>query len=429
MRNTAFAVRSAVALLLATLAAPANALLAPGDYVRTLTFGGIERDFRLHVPPGYDGAQVPLVLDIHGFTSNADQQRAISGWIAVADREGFLLAHPNGVNNAWNAGLCCGNAGIDDVGFAVAVVDAIAAEAAVDRQRVYATGLSNGGAMSQRLACDAADVFAAVAPMAFPVPARPLAGCRPSRPIATLTVMGITDVLVAYDGGAFPSAAETFDYWHDVAACRGSKPDVVETKGQSRCETYTRCADDVQVCLCSVVAREFPGQRFSGHVLYLNPDLMLAEVAWAFLSRFRLPPATPTVAGELRGTQTVSVRGAGSGSAPTVWRLGLGDGTWWAEDDDGLRLAGAARKRGAGRWSLALSTDAERSLAARIAEQASAVAGVDVGTPSARGPARLAVTARGSRLKLAGQLKLAPEGGGRGLAVRVRLEGAVGAGR
>src|SRR5262249_46752885 len=193
------------ALLLAAHPTRAAGFL-PGDHLRALPFGGLVRTYRVHVPPSYDGSvPVPLVLDIHGFGSNAEQQEAISGMRAESDAHGFLVVYPQGTNDAWNAGTCCGNSTIDDVGFLRALVASISTEANTDGRRVYATGLSNGGAMTQRLACDAADLFAAAAPMSFPIPLRPLSACQPVRSMPVLTVMGLTDVLVVYSGGPFGS--------------------------------------------------------------------------------------------------------------------------------------------------------------------------------------------------------------------------------
>ena len=326
------------ALALATLCLPAASLAAglpAGDHERTLAFGGFERSYLLHVPPRYEGAAVPLVVDLHGFTSNAVQQRAISGMAAVADAKGFLVVYPNGVRNAWNAKLCCGNPDVDDVAFLRAVIDAVAAETPVDRRRIYATGLSNGGAMSHRLACDAADIFAAAAPMAFPLADLPATGCQPSRSIPVLTVMGLTDVLVRYEGGPFSSAAETFTYWRDVNGCGRGTPEVRDARGRSRCEIDTSCAGGVAVGLCSVTARAFPGTSFDGHLLYLNDDYVLAEVAWDFLSQFRLPEtvAAPREA-TVRGTATARLRAAGERDRPVPleWRVRLGQRTWTAED-------------------------------------------------------------------------------------------------
>lgn len=276
-------------VLFALGASTTSARLAPGDYERALSFAGLDRSYLVHVPPGYDGTTpVPLVVDLHGFTSNAVQQRGISGMSLVSDANGFVVVHPNGARKAWNAKLCCGNRGIDDVAFIRAVVDAVADEVAVDRRRVYATGLSNGGAMSHRLACDAADVFAAAAPMAFPLADIPATGCQPSRSVPVLTVLGLTDMLVRYDG-VLGSAAGTFTYWREVNGCGGGAPDVVDVRGRSRCEYDTGCANGAQVGLCSVTAEAFPGTRFDGHILYLNDDYVLAQVAWDFMSQFMLP--------------------------------------------------------------------------------------------------------------------------------------------
>ena len=360
---------SVVAILLLASAA-AQAAFPKGDSTQALELDGLMRSYLVHVPPQYDGATpVPLVLDFHGLGSNATQQRAISGMTAISNREGFLLVHPDGLDNRWNAGICCSRADTDDVGFVRAVVAAVSSQASVDASRVYATGLSNGGAMSQRLACDAADLFAAAAPMAFPVPFRPLSQCHPLRPIPVLTFMGLTDVLVRYDGPSFPSAPATLDFWHDVDACGDTAPDAVVAKGASRCETFTNCADGVEAGLCSITARSFGGTAIDGHVLYFNDDFVLAEVAWSFLSRFSLPDKRLTVrTGTLTGTTRLKRSGEKPVTQKTTWTAGFGDGTWWATDGDDRPFAGSGRGKGQ-RRKLVFTTDAAASLAAAIAEQ------------------------------------------------------------
>src|SRR5262249_62178341 len=116
------------------------------------------------------------------------------------------------------------NSTIDDVGFLRALVASISTEANIDGRRVYATGLSNGGAMTQRLACDAADVFAAGVPMSFPLPFRPLSACQPVRAMPVLTMMGLTHIVVPYNGGLFGSAPSTFAYWRGHDGRRGGAP-------------------------------------------------------------------------------------------------------------------------------------------------------------------------------------------------------------
>ena len=280
--------------------------LTPGDHRRTLEFVGNSRIYDVHVPPGYDGTTaVPLVLDFHGFQNNATIQAGVSGWRSLADREGFIVAYPLGLfgrpeapevdtpqGPSFNGGpLCCGYAAlrrIDDVGFARAIVQAVGAEANVDRTRVYATGLSNGGYLSHRLACEAADVFAAVAPVAARIGLVPTTLCQPSRPIALIEFAGLHDPEVPYEGvGLQPSAAQSLAYWRDQDRCGSGPPDERADFGTSYCETYRTCSAGVQVELCSIEAGQVSSG--AGHLLYLNPDLDVAGTAWEFLSQFRLP--------------------------------------------------------------------------------------------------------------------------------------------
>lgn len=318
--------------------------IEPGDHPRVAEVGGTQRDWMLYVPPTYDGTRdVPLVVDLHGWTSNDVAQRVVSGMQAVADREGFLVVWPNGFANAWNAGLCCPGTREDDVAFLREVVARTAAEARVDPRRVYATGISNGGAMSHRLACDAADLFAAVAPMAFPLAFADFNDCRPARAIPVLTVMGITDMLVSYEGGPFPSAAATFAFWRDTNGCTGAATTM--PYGVARCETYAQCNAGVEVELCSIVAQAFPGQLIDGHVLYLNDQLVLAEEAWGFLSRFALPDLAPPSPTTLAGTARLRF-GRRKGDAELVtWVVAVGPSTWSATTDDGVALVGSVHRQ------------------------------------------------------------------------------------
>ena len=156
---------------------------------------------------------------------------------------------------------------VDDVGFARALVEAIAAEAPIDLRRVYPTGLSNGGAMTHRLGCEAADTFAAIAPMAFPLALVPRSTCQPSRPIAVIYFAGLTDTLIPYDGGpippagpVIPSAPDSFAYWRDVTAAGTAhltKPSRLVQAPAKRTRTVrTACG------WCSVVLRLIPFRPF-----------------------------------------------------------------------------------------------------------------------------------------------------------------------
>lgn len=267
----------AAALLLAS-AMPAAAVFTTGLNARSMSFDSQTRQYDVYVPASYDGSTaVPLVVDFHGAGSNKNQERNVSGFQALANSEGYIVVYPQGLFNTWNAGFCCGGAvtnNIDDVGFARALVDQVAAEANIDRRRVYSTGLSNGGFMTHRLACEAADVFAAFVPSAAFIGVSP---CVPSRPLALLMMMGLNDTTVPYG-----TAAPSFLSWRNNGQCVGVTPDETVVDGGSNCQTYTNCADGVEVGLCSIN---------SGHVVYINPDIVVAQVAWDFMSRFSLPAA------------------------------------------------------------------------------------------------------------------------------------------
>ncbi len=168
----------------------------PGASSETLSFEGVEREYRLHVPASYEGDQtVPLVFNLHGLGSDADEQDRYSQLPAKADEEGFILVTPEGQGpiGFWNIA-----AGSVDVRFLGGLLDRVGEQLCIDPARVYATGMSNGAFMSSRLACDLADRFAAIAPVAgvwFPE------DCAPARSVAVLAFHGEEDRIIPFEGG------------------------------------------------------------------------------------------------------------------------------------------------------------------------------------------------------------------------------------
>ncbi|MBW2263554.1 MAG: hypothetical protein JRG91_16455, partial [Deltaproteobacteria bacterium] len=158
--------------------------LEPGQYERTIDFDGLERNYQLHVPTGYDHtAPTPLVFDLHPFFTNAAIMDAMTGFRAKADEEGFIVAQPNGIAGSWNGGpLCCGEAAaddLDDVGLIRAIRDQIAEELCVDMKRVYADGMSNGGYLSHRIACEDTGLLAAIGPVVSSIGFESVDECLP----------------------------------------------------------------------------------------------------------------------------------------------------------------------------------------------------------------------------------------------------------
>lgn len=229
--------------------------LPPGRYNGvTLDHGGESRSYDLYVPETVDVTQpATLVLNFHGLYGNPGQQAMFSQYDAAAAAAGVIVAYPAGISNSWNTGLCCGGAqssGVDDVGFARTVVQHVGLGSCIDSSRVFAIGMSNGGHMAHRLACEAADVFAGVASVAGVLT---MLQCNPSRPISVQQFHGTADSIVQYGGigPGFPGAEDMMQGWAARNGC-APVPNVTHQQGNSTCETWTACDDGVEVTLCTV---------------------------------------------------------------------------------------------------------------------------------------------------------------------------------
>jgi polyhydroxybutyrate depolymerase len=263
----------------------ASAVQPPADEDRSLDHGGMTRQYHVHVPPGYDGSPLPLVLDFHGLTSNAEQEADYSNLRDKADAAGFVVIHATGVGASWNAGDCCGTAassGVDDVGFVEAMLDEVTARLCIDEKRIYSTGLSNGGHISHRLACELSHRIAAVAPVAGRLA---LADCQPSRPVPVMAFHGTDDAIVAYGFGA--SSAER---WGQLDGCSG---DPVETfrNGDSHCATWQTCGGGAEVTMCTVDGggHTWPGGDVPFWLGATTQDLVATDAMWEFFGRHALP--------------------------------------------------------------------------------------------------------------------------------------------
>lgn len=254
-------------LILTTLACARTTPSQPGDSTNILTHNGIERTYILHVPASYDESEpAALVLDFHGGGGNANTQMRTSNFSALADEKGFIVAYPNGTGRqedkllTWNGGTCCAYAvtnQIDDVGFTRAVVADIQSKYNVDPKRIYATGLSNGAIFSYRLACDASDLFAAIAPVAG---TQNYLRCTPSEPVSVIHFHGTEDSHVGYYGGAgpdslvdvpFESVQDSIDFWLKIDQCGTNRQ--TESFEDIEHDAYSNCTNGTAVELYTIV--------------------------------------------------------------------------------------------------------------------------------------------------------------------------------
>jgi polyhydroxybutyrate depolymerase len=239
---------------------PATSLV-PGDNDGSVQVGDTTRTYVVRVPASYAGTSpVPLVLDFHALAGSPSGEAQNSGYRELAELEGFIVAWPQGIDDAWNIGPCCTTSRtVDDVGFAKALVQKLEQEACIDPKRVYAVGFSMGGGMALYLGCNAADVFAGIAPSAFDLLVDSEAPCQPTRPVTEIAFRGTADTVVPYDGGAtkppnglnvtvtFLGAVGTFQKWAALDQCTDS-PSAANANG---CSTYAACQGGTQVTLCT----------------------------------------------------------------------------------------------------------------------------------------------------------------------------------
>lgn len=202
---------------------------------------GGDRPVTVQVPGTYQkGTAVPLVVLLHGYTSNSAEQSAYFRLASQSDARGFIYAIPDGTKDAvgnqfWNAtDACCdfGSTGVDDSAYLRSVVEEIQAKFTIDPRRIYFIGHSNGGFMSHRMACDHADLIAGIASLAGAV-WDDLGRCTPVEPVSVLQIHGTADDVIRFNGGdiqgnTYPGASATVADWAGLNGC-----DTTETAGSS----------------------------------------------------------------------------------------------------------------------------------------------------------------------------------------------------
>jgi polyhydroxybutyrate depolymerase len=298
-----------VLLPLAATAAMLSACAAWELPVRShaLVHNDTNRGYRVYVPDSVKakGGAAPLVLVLQGAGPGVDIMD-LTRIADVAEREGFVAAFPNPVGDLWNDGTLkvLGPNASSDVSFLRHVVADIDAKVArVDRRRVYAIGLSNGGMMSLRLACEAADLVAGVAAVAAAMPAALADGCRPSAPVSVLVANGTDDPLVPYRGGAVRllrfmpmgevlSTDATVALWARLNGCRMAAAPVTlpdyDTRDDSRAVQidYTGChGAGVRLLRIEGGGHTWPGgMQFMPALLIgtVNHDINAGQAAWKF---------------------------------------------------------------------------------------------------------------------------------------------------
>lgn len=243
--------------------------LKAGDQDMSWSAGGVTRQVRLYVPASANRSKpLPLVIVLHGGGQKGGEMiEEPSRMNETADANSFLVAYPTGAvagkwgGYTWNGGDCCGAAmesNVDDVSAIGSLIDGLTSGGCVDTKRVYVTGVSNGGIMSYRLACDLSDKIAAAAPIAGSLMDTT---CTPNRPVSMYIMHGTADSFINYEGGEnwkrsgarrpFLSVKESEDRWLRIDRCP-SEPKISFKRGDTTCMTHDGCGEGTAVTVCTI---------------------------------------------------------------------------------------------------------------------------------------------------------------------------------
>ncbi|XGV97448.1 MAG: PHB depolymerase family esterase [Leptolyngbya sp. BL-A-14] len=257
---------------------------------------GIRRTYYLHTPPSYQATQpLPLVLAFHESEGTGKDMATHTGLNQLADREGFMVVYPDGLNAKWNVS---GQAKTqeDNVAFVQALIAQLGQLRAIDHQRIYATGLSNGGILVQKLACENPGNIAAFATVAASLPEQFQAKCQTKTPVSMLMINGTADAVVPWQGGeppevrvgrnlSIPPIPAVFNFWQKHNGCAApavvkQRPDKLVTSS-----SYTNCQANstVQLVALNGASHIWPGGGY-GRSQFLDASQMI----WAFFQRHTL---------------------------------------------------------------------------------------------------------------------------------------------
>jgi polyhydroxybutyrate depolymerase len=291
-----------------------RSLEADGLHLLEMEHGGETRSCLVHVPKNRVAAPSPLIIVLHGGggTAKGIVKLTKQRYNELADRDGFYVAYPSGLGKSWNdfrddSDAYAHRHAVDDVGFIAVLIDRLAAEYPIDRGRIFATGISNGGLMSYRLACSL-PAIRGIAAVAATHPAGQEGKCAPSRPMNVMIINGTDDPIIPYGGGdikllgikrgrVVPTDA-TLKYWVRFNKCRGNGneellPDTDPgDKTRAKKISYTDCDGGTRVVLFRVEGggHTWPGgwhYIFSSIIGYTSRDFNACDEIWNFFKAVR----------------------------------------------------------------------------------------------------------------------------------------------
>lgn len=223
-----------------------------GESTGELSYDGRQRTYTLYTPKSYQrDYPMPLVLAFHGYGSQGKDLAQNTDFNRLAEQKGFVVVYPDGIERRWNP-LNKVLTGVDDVGFVPALIDHMKQVREIDPQRIYAAGVSNGGFLVQRLACESSTEIAAFASVVASFPTQFQFTCRPRRSVPILMMNGTEDRKVPWQGGnlfygSILSVPDSIDFWRVHNNCP-SQPQIKRLAGgRVEIARYMNCHDNTEV--------------------------------------------------------------------------------------------------------------------------------------------------------------------------------------
>ena len=230
------------------------------DAEGSLQVGNLTRLYDLHVPSTYTPEEpLPLVIAFHGAGGDGRAMEQFTGLSQLAEQEKFIVVYPDAIARHWDSRRRVQPEVNNDIGFISALIDELGQQYNLDRNRIYATGFSNGGMFAHRVACELSDKIAASAAVAASMPENLSRTCQPTEPIPMLMIHGTNDPVVPYGspGRALLSLEDTVKFWSSHNSCApDAMKDTLPTTPAVRLDTYQQCANETTVMLYTVEGGE-----------------------------------------------------------------------------------------------------------------------------------------------------------------------------
>lgn len=261
-----------------------------GSYEESIITSNTTRHFRLYIPSSYTGnAPIPLVLNFHGLKSNSAEQEALSGMSIKAEQEGFIVVYPDARNDQWAVGTNSESA--IDKQFVLDLLEWMTSHYVIDQKRIFATGISNGGGMTNRLGCDMSNIIAAIAPDSGAY--NFWQDCHPTRPIPVLAFHGLEDELIAYEGGTSNVMLPPIEKWAFAWAARNecsNSPEITTPVDTVTLRTWSNCLDNADVLLYTIAnhGHSWPGSPIMPKSI-TSQAINATDVMWDFFINHPLP--------------------------------------------------------------------------------------------------------------------------------------------